>query len=262
VVEATLSALGIDGVVIDDETEFQDFLENNHQYWDYVDEDLEKAMAGKSRLTFYLEANDEGFAKMGEVFSRCFCGIEQPRVGLMSVGREEGKGTALIREAYAKLRELPMNFVGNLEGGDLVSGYADVIVSDGFSGNILLKSVEGIGKMMFGSIKSALKSSLGAKIGALLVKKPLRGMKKQLDPNEYGGAPLLGIAHPVIKAHGSSNAKAFKNAIRQAISYASSTTINDVTVTMAAVAEQKKAELKKAIKEDDELTPSPYPRLK
>jgi glycerol-3-phosphate acyltransferase PlsX len=161
------------------------------------------------------------------------------------------------REGYPRLSNLEgIHFIGNMEANRFAFDTCDVLVTDGFTGNILLKGVEGIGKLMFGSIKSALKSSPIATLGALLVKKPLKGMKKQLDPNEYGGAPLLGISHPVIKAHGSSNAKAFKNAIRQAIQYAESGMIEEISKEAAAFEERRKMEREAARAEKAQMTQS------
>jgi glycerol-3-phosphate acyltransferase PlsX len=208
--------------------------------------------------------NIEQFARLGSAYMKTLYGLEKPRVGLLNNGTEDCKGTALQVEAYGKLSAMEdINFVGNVEGSALPFDVCDVLVTDGFTGNILVKTIEGMGKLLMSELKNVIyDSGWKGKVAGALIKKPLYGMKQRFDANEIGGAPILGVTKPVIKAHGSSNAKAFKNAIRQAISYASSTTIQDVTVTMAAVAEQKKAELKKAIKEDDELTPSPYPRLK
>lgn len=140
------------------------------------------------------------FAKMGEVFSRCHCGIENPRVGLMSVGREEGKGTALTREAYEKLKALPLNFVGNLEGSDLVSGYADVVVTDGFSGNILLKSTEAAGRLAMDIVAQA-----GADADPALIQKLCQAIFKKLEFNSQGAATFLGPKKIVVKMHGCAN---------------------------------------------------------
>jgi glycerol-3-phosphate acyltransferase PlsX len=166
-------------------------------------------------------------------------------------------------EAYAKLKAMDdINFVGNVEGSALPFDVCDVLVTDGFTGNVLVKTIEGMGKLLMSQLKDVVYGSgWKGKLAGALIKKPLTDMKHRFDANEVGGAPILGVSKPVIKAHGSSNAKAFKNAIRQAIDYASSTIIDDVTATMAAVAEKKKAEQKKADKEE-EVTSSPYPRLK
>ena len=127
-----------------------------------------------------------------------------------------------------------INFVGNVEGSTLTKDVCDVLVTDGFTGNILIKTVEGVGKLLLSQLKGVLTSGVASKIAALLVRKKVYAMKKKFDPNETGGAPILGISKPVIKAHGSSRAVAFKNAIHQAILYAESTTIQDITDAMQA----------------------------
>lgn len=152
------------------------------------------------------------FAKMGEVFSRCHCGIEKPRVGLMSVGREEGKGTALTREAYQKLKELPLNFVGNLEGSDLVSGYADVVVTDGFSGNILLKSTEAAGRLAMQIVEQA-----GADEDPVLIEKLRQAIFRKLEFNSQGAATFLGPKKIVLKMHGCANENTVVAAIVHAL---------------------------------------------
>ena len=185
----------------------------------------------------------EQFALMGSIYMKKMFSLPQPRVALLNNGSESCKGTPMHVEAYQRLSHMDgIHFVGNMEANRFAFDTCDVLVTDGFTGNVLLKGIEGVGKLMFGSIKTALKSSPMATLGALLVKKPLKGMKKQLDPNEYGGAPLLGIAHPVIKAHGSSNAKAFKNAIRQAIRYAESGMIDEIAKEATVFAEKRKQE--------------------
>lgn len=185
----------------------------------------------------------EQFALMGSIYMKKMFSLESPRVALLNNGAESSKGTPMHVEAYQRLSKLDcIHFVGNVEANRFAFDTCDVLVTDGFTGNILLKGIEGVGKLMFGSIKDALRSSFTATIGAALVKKPLKSMKKRLDPNEYGGAPLLGISHPVIKAHGSSNSKAFKNAIGQAIRYAQSGMIEEITKEAAVFAEKRKQE--------------------
>lgn len=211
------------------------------------------------------EDNLEQFAILGSAYVKTLYGLESPRVGLLNNGTEDCKGTPLQVEAYGRLSAMEnINFVGNVEGSALPFDACDVLVTDGFTGNILVKTIEGMGKLLMSEIKDIFyNTGWKGKVAGALVKKPMYAMKQRFDANEIGGAPILGVSKPVIKAHGSSNAKAFKNAIRQAIAYAGSTTIADVTATMAAVAEQKKAAQRKAAKEEDEeLTPSPYPRLK
>lgn len=159
------------------------------------------------------------FAVMGSEYMKYVHKVENPKVALLNNGTEEHKGQELQQEAYQLLKESELNFVGNAEGRDLASGGCDVIVTDGFSGNIALKTYEGVGKMMANGIKGIFKKNLITMIGAAFVLKPLNSFKKKFDYKEYGGAPLLGISKPVIKAHGSSDAKAIKNAIRQAIAF-------------------------------------------
>ncbi len=157
------------------------------------------------------------FAILGSEYMRYVHKIENPRVALLNNGTEEHKGQDLHQEAYQLLKDSDINFIGNVEGRNLATGGCDVIVTDGFSGNIALKTYEGVGKMMAANIKDIFKKNIFTKIGALFVLSPLNNFKKKFDYKEYGGAPLLGICKPVIKAHGSSDAKAIKNAIRQAI---------------------------------------------
>lgn len=156
------------------------------------------------------------FAVMGEVYYRATFGSRRPRVGLLSVGEEEIKGNVLTREVYALLKKSPVHFVGNVEGGDLFSGSVDVIVCDGFVGNIALKICEGLAISIFDSLKKSMKSSLLAQLGAKLSEGAFKGLKKKIDYTEYGGAPLLGVRGVCVIGHGRSNANAVKNAIRVA----------------------------------------------
>ncbi|MBM7571786.1 phosphate acyltransferase PlsX [Aquibacillus albus] len=156
------------------------------------------------------------YAIMGNVYSQKVRGISSPRVGLLNVGTEEGKGNDLTKKAYQLLKEGPIQFVGNVEARDLLDGAADVVVTDGFSGNIALKTIEGTALHLFSMIKGTLMSSFKTKLAAGLIKSDLKGLKNQLDYSEYGGAGLFGLAAPVIKAHGSSNSRAIYNAIKQA----------------------------------------------
>lgn len=166
------------------------------------------------------------FAYLANFYSQRVCGVEQPRVALLNIGAESEKGDSLRRETYERLQEAGKNgrirFVGNVEPSDAMMGAADVIVADGFSGNIMLKSVEGTAKFLYSQLKTALTDTARHKLGAALVKDGLQSFKKALDPNEVGGTPFLGISKPVIKAHGSSNALAIQNAVRQAMAFASS----------------------------------------
>jgi phosphate acyltransferase len=156
------------------------------------------------------------FAIMGEVYYRATFGHRRPRVGLLSVGAEEMKGNELTREVYTRLKKSPVHFVGNVEGGDLFSGDVDVIVCDGFIGNIALKICEGLAVSIFDLLKKSLKSSLVSQVGAVLSQGAFKGLKKTIDYTEYGGAPLLGVRGVCVIGHGRSNASAIKNAIRVA----------------------------------------------
>ena len=165
----------------------------------------------------------EQFAVMGSIYMQKLYGLSSPRVGLLNNGAEKCKGTPLHVASYERLSQIPgINFVGNVEANKVPRNACDVLVADGFSGNILLKSIEGMGKLMLMTMKDLFFADAVTKMSALLVKKRLEGLKKKFDASEHGGAPILGISRPVIKAHGSSDAKAVKNAIRQAIEYSAS----------------------------------------
>jgi len=156
------------------------------------------------------------FAIMGAAYAEKVMGVKAPRVGLLNNGAEEEKGNELTKAAHQLLKQIPVNFTGNCEARDALFGEFDVIVADGFDGNVLLKGIEGTAGAMMSMLKTSLYSSLRTKIGALLAKPAFRTLKKTLDYTEEGGAPLLGVKGGIIKAHGSSNAKAFSGAIRQA----------------------------------------------
>ena len=189
----------------------------------------------------------EQFAIMGSTYMKKMFGIDNPRVGLLNNGTEACKGTPLQIECYKHLSELDeINFIGNVEGNAIPFGKCDVLVTDGFTGNILLKSIEGMGKLVFAELKKIFGEGFFTKLAYLLVKKQLKTFKKSFDSTEYGGAELLGISKPVIKAHGSSNAKAFKNAIRQAINVSSDNTIDEITENIVAYTERRRAQKKQA----------------
>lgn len=172
------------------------------------------------------------FAYLGSYYAEKVLGVVQPRVGLLNIGAEPSKGDTLRHETYARLKEAGgqghLNFIGNIEANTALLGGADVIVADGYSGNILLKTVEGAAKLLLGEMKKAFLSSTKSKLGALLVKDSLGDVKKLLDPSEVGGTPFLGISKPVLKAHGSSDARAIRNAVFRAVEYAQSGIIADV----------------------------------
>ena len=164
--------------------------------------------------------NLEQFAVMGDVYFRAMFGRKTaPRVGLLSIGEEETKGNDLTREAFRLLKQLPLNFVGNVEGRDLYNGEVDVIVADGFVGNVALKISEGVANLVRTALKESLKATITRQVGALLSRSAFTDFKKRLDHTEYGGAPLLGVKGVCIITHGSSNANAMKNAIRVAAEF-------------------------------------------
>lgn len=159
------------------------------------------------------------FGIMGSIYMEKVMGRTNPKVGLANIGTEEGKGNELTKGAYDLLKNTNINFIGNIEGRTIPLGEADVIVADGFVGNMILKVTEGVAISLFSELKKILTENTKTKIGAVLLKPGLKELKKKTDYTEYGGAPLLGTSKPIIKAHGSSNAYAFKNAINQAISF-------------------------------------------
>jgi glycerol-3-phosphate acyltransferase PlsX len=164
--------------------------------------------------------NLEQFAVMGDIYCRSIFGMKHPRVGLLSIGEEEGKGNDLTREAFQLLKRLPINFIGNVEGRDLYNGHVDVIVADGFVGNVALKTSEGVARLVRAVLKETLKSTITRQVGAYISRNAFSDFKKRLDHTEYGGAPLLGIKGVCIITHGSSNANAIKNAVRVAAEFA------------------------------------------
>ena len=156
------------------------------------------------------------FGVMGSVYMERLKGVKNPRVGLINIGAEETKGLELQLESYKLLQKAPVNFIGNVEARGLALGECDVAVCDGFVGNVALKMTEGLAKYFSNELKSMFMANIKTKIAALLMKDKISAFKKSMDYKEHGGAPLLGASQPVIKAHGSSDARAFKNAIRQA----------------------------------------------
>ena len=164
-------------------------------------------------------ANLEQFAVMGEIYYRVIFGVDRPRVGLLSIGAEEQKGNDLTREAFGLLKRLPLNFAGNVEGRDLYNGRVEVIVCDGFIGNVALKISEGLIEAVSILLKDSLSSTLSSKMGYMLSRKAFQHFKKRVDYSEYGGAPLLGVKGVCIICHGGSSANAIKNAIRVAAGF-------------------------------------------
>jgi phosphate acyltransferase len=164
--------------------------------------------------------NLEQFAVMGETYCRKIFGTKRPRVGLLSIGEEETKGNELTREAFPLLKQLPLNFVGNVEGRDIYGGRVDVIVADGFVGNVALKTSEGVAQLVSSTLKESLRATITRQVGYMLSRSAFTDFKKRLDHTEYGGAPLLGVKGVCIITHGSSNANAIKNALRVAAEFA------------------------------------------
>lgn len=175
------------------------------------------------------------FAAMGSAYMKALYGLDNPRVGLLNNGAEEHKGTPLHTEAHQLLKACPdINFIGNVEGNQVPFSPCDVLVTDGFTGNVLLKTMEGMGKMFSARMKGIFYQSLLTKLGALTVKKSFMQFKKDFDVKEHGGSPILGLRKPVIKAHGSSDARAFKSAIRLAMRFAESGAIESLERQLGA----------------------------
>ena len=178
---------------------------------------------GRGFLMLDLGANADAkpehllqYAIMGDIYAKKVTGIQTPKLGLLNIGTEDKKGNDVTKATFSLLKEAPVNFVGNVESRDLFEGLADVLVTDGFTGNMVLKTIEGTVISMFSMMKDAFTSSTKAKVGYVLAKDGLRGIKHKMDYSEYGGAALFGLKAPVIKAHGSSNAHAIVSAIKQA----------------------------------------------
>lgn len=160
------------------------------------------------------------FAKMGSIYMENIVGVKNPRVAIVNIGAEEEKGNALVKETFPLLKNCPdINFIGSIEARDIPSGYADVIVSEAFVGNVILKLYEGVGNTLIAKVKEGLMSSLRTKIGALLIKPALKKTLKSFQTDEYGGAPLLGLNGLVVKTHGSSKAKEVCNSIIQCVNF-------------------------------------------
>ncbi|MBQ9070332.1 MAG: phosphate acyltransferase PlsX [Clostridia bacterium] len=179
------------------------------------------------------------FAFMGAKYMEKIYNVERPRIGQLNNGTEYNKGNALQIESYQMLSESGLNFVGNVEAKTVPFDTCDVLVCDGYTGNIFLKSVEGMGKFLMGTLKDVLRTNVVTMASTLTMKAKIKDLKTQFDSSEHGGAPLLGISKPVIKAHGSSDAKAIKNAVRQAIFFVN-TGINDDIASFALDYDDKK----------------------
>ena len=182
------------------------------------------------------------FGLVGSLYAKKYLGVENPKVGLLNIGTEDSKGTPLQKEAYALLTEAAqkglLNFVGNVEARDVPLGAVDVVVCDGFSGNVLLKSIEGTAMFMGSQLKKMFRKNIFTKIGYLFSKSGVNDIKKLLDYREIGGTPFLGIRKSVIKAHGSSDALAFRNAVKQAMDSAKSDISTELEAMLAELKEK------------------------
>ena len=174
------------------------------------------------------------FAVMGHMYAKNVLHVAHPRVGLLSIGEEDSKGNSLTRDTLPLFRELPLNFIGNVEGRDLYNGQADVVVCDGFVGNVALKTSEGLAKLVNSSLRESLKSTVTSQVGAMLSKKAFKAFKDRLDYSEYGGAPLLGVRGVCIVGHGSSNERAVMNGIRVAAEFAAAEVNSGIEAALAA----------------------------
>ncbi|MDO5125304.1 MAG: phosphate acyltransferase PlsX [Ruminococcus sp.] len=177
------------------------------------------------------------FAIMGSAYMNKILRVESPKVCLANIGAEESKGRDLELETYIQLKSAPVNFIGNIEARQIPMGDCDVVVTDGFSGNLLLKLYEGMAKFFAGELKGILTKDFKSKLAAFMVLGNVKEFRKKVDYSEYGGAPLLGTAKPVIKAHGSSNAKAFYNAIRQAKQFTETKVIDEISSAIESMKE-------------------------
>lgn len=180
------------------------------------------------------------FAVMGGVYARIALGVERPRVGLLSVGEEATKGTGLTREAHRLLSAAPVHFIGNVEGRDIYSGLADVIVCDGFTGNVVLKTSEGLVETVEALLGDELRGTFSSQVGYLLSRRAFRRFRRRVDYSEYGGAPLLGVAGLAVVGHGRSSAKAIRNAIAMAYRFVSSGFVDRIgrEIALASVSDR------------------------
>jgi glycerol-3-phosphate acyltransferase PlsX len=173
------------------------------------------------------------FAVMGDIYARNVLHIANPRVGLLSIGEEDSKGNSLTRDTFPLLQALPgMNFIGNIEGRDLFDGHADVIVCDGFVGNVAIKTCEGTARLVSVLLRQSLKSTVTSQVGALLSRRAFQDFKKRVDYSEYGGAPLLGVRGVCIIGHGASNDRAIMNGIRVAAEFAQAEVNSGIEATL------------------------------
>lgn len=172
------------------------------------------------------------FSVMGSIYMDKVMGINKPRIGLANVGTEEHKGSELQQNTFKLLQNSNLNFIGNIEARDIPIDAADVVVSDGFTGNIILKMYEGVALTLLNKIKGLFNKNLKTKLAASLVLSDMKELKKQIDYNEFGGAPIIGISKPVFKAHGSAKAKTFKNALKLTASYVENNVISEISTEL------------------------------
>lgn len=182
------------------------------------------------------------FGIMGSCYMNKVMGVDSPKVGLVNVGAEDTKGREIELDAYKQFKEAPVNFYGNLEAREIPFGTCEVVVADGFTGNVVLKLYEGMGSYFSKTLKDMLTTTIRGKLAALLIYKKIKAFRSKMDYKEVGGAVLLGISKPVIKAHGSSDAKAFYNAIRQAKNCVEGKVVEEITASLAELNAKKKAE--------------------
>jgi glycerol-3-phosphate acyltransferase PlsX len=195
------------------------------------------------------------YAVMGHVYARDILGVAEPRVGLLSVGEEEGKGNELVREVFKRLEESPINFIGNVEGRDVYNGNADVVVTDGFTGNVCLKVSESLADMLIDLLREEISRSMSTRLAALLVRPAFRRLWKRVDYTETGGAPLLGINGACIISHGASPARAVKNAIRSAAEWVKADLNGHIRAALAGEVGQSVAEPRRGRSDDDPPQP-------
>ena len=181
------------------------------------------------------------FGIMGSIYMKTVFGVQNPRVGLLNNGAEEEKGNAVAAAAHQLLKQTPVNFVGNIEGREMLSGNVDVAVADGFVGNVVLKFMEGFASTLFSMLKDEFMSSFRSKLGAMLLKPSLYNFKKKMDYTEYGGALLLGIDGGIIKAHGSSNAKAIASTILQAKKFGDNDVVGKIKAEISSLSFEDEA---------------------
>lgn len=180
------------------------------------------------------------FARMGSIYMEHVMGVKNPRVGIVNIGVEEEKGNALVKETYPLLKECKdINFIGSIEAREIPAGAADVIVTEAFVGNVILKLYEGLGSTLISKIKGSMMSTLRSKMGALLVKPALKKTLKTFDASQYGGAPLLGLKGLVVKCHGNSKETEFKNSITQCISFKEQNISERIRENLTVVQEKK-----------------------